>query len=102
MVTPGVLDLLCREEHPHLWIFLPKPTLSVSVQEIHQRNTTEGNFAKYLTMHARYDKSLQLCLTLCDPTDCSPPGSTVHGILQAGILEWVAMPSCSGSSPPRN
>ena len=38
-------------------------------------------------------KSLQLRPTLCDPMDCSPPGSSVHGILQARILEWVAMPS---------
>ena len=35
-------------------------------------------------------KSLQLCPTLCDPTDGSPPGSTVPGILQARTLEWVA------------
>ena len=34
----------------------------------------------------------------CDPMDCSPPGSSVHGILQARILEWVAMPSSKGSS----
>ena len=34
----------------------------------------------------------QLCLTRCDFTDCGPPGSSVHGILQARILEWVAMP----------
>ena len=33
----------------------------------------------------------QLCLILCDPMDCSPPGSFVHGILQARILEWVAV-----------
>ena len=33
----------------------------------------------------------QLCLTLCNPMDCSPPGSSVHGIFQARILEWVAM-----------
>ena len=45
---------------------------------------------------------LQLCLTLCDPMDCSPPGSSVHGILQARILEWVAMPSSRGSSQPRD
>ena len=38
-------------------------------------------------------KSFQLCPTLCHPMDCSPPGSSVHGILQAGILEWVACPS---------
>ena len=37
-------------------------------------------------------KSLQSCLTLCDPMDCNPPGSSVHAILQARILEWVAMP----------
>ena len=36
-------------------------------------------------------KSLQSCLTLCDPTDSSPPGSTAPGILQARILEWVAI-----------
>ena len=36
-------------------------------------------------------KSLHLCSTLCNPMDCSLPGSSVHGILQAGILEWVAM-----------
>ena len=34
-----------------------------------------------------------VCLVLCDPMDCSPPGSYVHGILQSGILDWVAMPS---------
>ena len=44
----------------------------------------------------------QSCPTLGDPVDCSPPGSSVHGILQAGILEWVAMPSSRGSPPPRN
>ena len=34
----------------------------------------------------------QSCQTLCDPLDCSPPGSSVHGVLQARILEWVAVP----------
>ena len=42
------------------------------------------------------------CLTLCDPMDCSPPGSSVHGILQARILEWVATPSSRGFSQPRD
>ena len=40
-----------------------------------------------------YAKLLQSCLTLCDPMDCRPPGSSVHGILQTRIMEWVAMPS---------
>ena len=39
---------------------------------------------------------------LCNPMDYSPPGSSVHGILQARIQEWVAMPSSKGSSWPRN
>ena len=42
----------------------------------------------------------QLCSTLCDPTDYSPPGSSVHGILQARILEWVAISFSKGSSQP--
>ena len=44
----------------------------------------------------------QSCLTLCTPMDCSPPGSSVHGILQARILEWVAICSSRGSSSPRD
>ena len=43
-----------------------------------------------------------LSIGLCDPTDCIPPGSSVHGILQAKILEWVAMPSSRESSWPRD
>ena len=50
-------------------------------------------------MHA---KSLQLCPTLRNPMNCSPPGSYVYGILQARILEWVAIPSSRGSSWPRD
>ena len=42
------------------------------------------------------------CLTLHDPMDYSPPGSSVHGILQARTLEWVAMPFSRQSSPPRD
>ena len=40
----------------------------------------------------------QLCLTLGDPMDCTPPGSSVHGILQARTLEWVAISSSRESS----
>ena len=42
------------------------------------------------------------CLTLFDPMDCSPPGSSIHGIFQARILEWVAIPFSRGSSQPRD
>ena len=47
-------------------------------------------------------KSLQSCPTLCDPIDCSPPGSSVHGILQARTLEWVAISFLRGSSWPKD
>ena len=47
-------------------------------------------------------KLLQLCPTFCDPLDYSLPGSSIHGILQARILEWVAISFSRGSSRPRN
>ena len=50
-------------------------------------------------MHARL---LQLCLTLCHSLDHSPPGSSVHGVLQGRILEWFVMPSSRGPSQPRD
>ena len=50
-----------------------------------------------------YAKSIQSCLTLCNPMDCHTPSSSVLGILQARILEWVAtMPSSRGSSRPKD
>ena len=50
------------------------------------------------TCAGTHAKSLEPCWTLCDPIDCSSPGSSVHGILQARIAEWVAMLSSKGSS----
>ena len=46
-------------------------------------------------MHAK------LCPAVCDPMDCSPPSSSFHGILQARVLQWVAIPSSRRSSDPR-
>ena len=45
---------------------------------------------------------IQSCPTLCDPMDCSLPGSSVHGIFQAIVLEWVAISFSRGSSRPRD
>ena len=61
-------------------------------------NYSEVSFHSYQNV-CIHSKSLQWCLTLCDPMDCSLPDSSVHGILQTRILEWVAMPSSRGSSP---
>ena len=49
-----------------------------------------------------HDKLFQSCLILCDSMDYSPLVSSVYGILQVGILEWVAMPPSRGSSHPRD
>ena len=48
--------------------------------------------SKTLQPHGLHQVPAQSCLTLCDPRDCSPPGSSVHGISQARILEWVVIP----------
>ena len=50
----------------------------------------------------KWSEVAQLCLTLCDPMDCSLPGSSVYGIFQARILEWVAISFSRRSSPPRD
>ena len=50
----------------------------------------------------KWSEVSQSCLTLCDPVDCSPPGSSNHGFLQARILEWVAISFSRGSSRPRD
>ena len=42
------------------------------------------------------------CVQLCDPVDCNPPVSSVHGIFQARIVEWVAIPFSRGTSWPRD
>ena len=54
-----------------------------------------------LGIYVRVCPVAQLCLTLCDPMDCSLPGSSVHGIFQARILEWVAISSPRASSQPK-
>ena len=65
--------------------------------KLEKGNTYPGT--KSMCMHAN---SLQSGSTLCDPMDYSPPVPSVHGILQARILEWIAVPSSRGSSQPRD
>ena len=59
--------------------------------------TCEYNYSKYVCVFVA-----QLCLTLCDSMDYSLPGSSVHGILQARVLEWAAISFSRGSSQPRD
>ena len=62
----------------------------------------DGTYPASLPCACIHAKSLQLCPTLCNPKDCSLPGSSVRGILQARMLEWVAISSSRGSSPSRD
>ena len=60
------------------------------------------HFAKEIPFWKKESEVAQSCPTLCDPMDCSLPGSSVHGIFQARILEWIAIPSSRGSSQPKD
>ena len=67
--------------------------------------TTGRNIMRntYIVLIFYYVGSIdQSCLTLYDPMDCNPPGSSAHGIFQARILEWVATSCSRGSSRPRD
>ena len=67
------------------------------------KNTGVGCHFLLLCMQVKSEREVaQSRPTRGDPMDCSPPGLSVYGILQAGILEWVAMPSSRGSSGPRD
>ena len=61
-----------------------------------------GSFFLQNVVCVCYVLLVQSCPILCDPMDWSPPGSFVHGILQARILEWVAMPFSRESFQPRD
>ena len=62
-------------------------------------NSTIKTLQDTMCTHAQL---LQSCPALCNSMDCTPPGSSVHGLLQARILEWVAFSSCRGYSRPRD
>ena len=66
-----------------------------------QQIVLKKNLSGPHSTHVVHARSLQPCPTLCDPMDCSQPGSSLRGILQARILEWVAMPFSRESSQPR-
>ena len=77
------------------WYFLSIHSMSKSFLAFFSDHYNRPVGWCYYCMHA---KSLEFCLTLWDPMDCSLPGSSVHGIFQARILEWVAISSSSGQA----
>ena len=77
------------------WFQIDLPSLPFFPQ------TLIPSYLPYLNMKSESEVA-QSCSALCDPVDCSPPGSSIHGILQARVLEWVAMSFSRGSSQPRD
>ena len=93
------------------------PVLATEKEDFKQESMTKGQEGHYtikgsiqeedimfVNIHApnMYVYQLLNCVQLCDPTDCSHSGSSVHGIPQARTGEWVAMPFSRGSSRPRD
>ena len=93
-------------------LYYPLPKDVEFRQGLDQTQANEASRAEHLRKHqlsrsCEYGvkvkvKITQSCLTFCDPMDCSPPGSSVHSILQTIILEWVTVPFSRGSSQPRD
>ena len=83
-------------------LLLPYSQKKGQWEQCSRRNEKERTNFNYFTVVRVHDKLLQSCSTLCSAMDCSPSGSSVHGILQARILECVTMPSFRGSSPSRD
>ena len=96
-ILARLIWLTCRQYSGPTWCFVKCP------------DDPEDSFVLYYDWGCRVNIALkvkvlviQLCLTLWDPLDCSPPGSSLYGILQARILEWVATPLSKGSSRPKD
>ena len=110
--------LHCRQIHYHLshqgsprileWLSYPfsrgssPPRNWTWISCIAGRFLTSWPTNTLLTAEEAVCMHAQSCPTLCDPMDCGPPGSSVHGISQARLLEWVAMSFSRGSSRPRD
>ena len=100
--------------HSHEQIFVMKMTL-ISIDPEDLWVILEWNFRTHLKTLSKLKKEYvswirsaiavliaQSCPALCNPMDCSPPGSSVFGILEARILEWVAIPFSTASSQPKD
>ena len=99
---PGPMTLceLLDPSMPEAWMLPALTTLKQPVP--HFAQTSLCTFSITLNLKSPVSLVAQLCPTLCNPSDCSPQGSSVYGILQARILEWVAIPFFRGSSSPRD
>ena len=84
--------------------WLPEEVLQIAVKRREVKSKGEKERYSHLNAEFRYILSevAQSCPTLCDHMDCSLPGSSIHGIFQPRILEWVAISFSRRSSQPRD
>ena len=100
----GPLSLLLQDQQFLCWVKAPrKDEVTVGKRKGPQRGAASGSTEcggtqAVLQSAAAAAKSLQSCLTLCDPRDGSPPGFPIPGLLQARTLEWVAIAFLTGAS----
>ena len=92
---------------PHQWFLKKKVSylIAISKKNLIGQNAFQMSenlcYLIYLMKSESESEVSQSCQTLCNPVDCSPPGFSIHGILQARMLEWVASSFSRGSSRPR-
>ena len=87
------------------WASLPQKSLQILIPlwlELNHKIANSNMNIKVRYLIVQVSKVVQSCLTVCDPMDCSLPRSSVHGVSQARILEWVALSYSGGSSQPRD
>ena len=90
-------------DDPNVTIWVNKPLNPPTVIPSHLEKEILHDCLEFLeTVYPHKCVSAHLCPTLCNPMDCSPPGSSVHGIIQARIQNWVDIPFSRGSSPLRD
>ena len=108
--SPGSYRPVCAFYSLHLLLLLPSVSTNSRSLDLLPKLAPYWDYGllpeQWFSIQVAYQNPLclvaQLCPTLCDPMDCSLPGSSVHGILQARILAWVAISSSRGFSQHRN
>ena len=96
------LEAASTRSHPRVSSLPPCPTNFRLPSPHLQKRVPIYQISSRLLFMCMRAPSHQSCPTLCDPLHCSPPGSSVHGIFQARIMEWVAVSFSRGSSQPRD